>query len=83
MFDIFLFECVIIFWSLEVILCVLNRLNVWKLRENYDFEKERDWYFLEIKIYIYFYKNIVLLIKWVWREINIIDLLGWVEYFER
>lgn len=54
-----------------------------KIEGKWWFWKKRDWYFLEIKIYIYFYKNIVLLIKWVWREINIIDLLGWLEYFER
>lgn len=40
MSDIFPPECVIILGSSEVTLCVLNRLNAWKPRENDDFEKK-------------------------------------------
>lgn len=83
MSDIFPPECVIILWSSEVTLCILNRLNAWKPRENYDFEKERDRYLIETKIYIYPHKNIALLIKRVRREINTIDLPGWLEHSER
>ena len=40
--DIFPPKRVIILWSLEVTLCILNRLPVWKPRENYDFEKKGE-----------------------------------------